>query len=196
MKKMIALLLALVTVFTFAACGNNANTAETTTEPKVEVPESALVVLETIWGKYADENKFFAAGGSYDEDETKNYMVDGAPGKYDLANEGMTTSLMVPADQVANVTDAASLMNGMMANYFTGGAFRVADAAAFADAMHTSIGAAQWICGQPEQMLIAVVGGEYVVAAYGLADNISVFSAALSAAYPDSEVKYNEAITG
>ncbi|MBO5869025.1 MAG: hypothetical protein J6Q54_08960 [Oscillospiraceae bacterium] len=196
MKKIIALLLALATVFAFAACGNNASTTPTTTEAKVEVPESALVILETVWNSYAEEEKFFAMGGSYDEDETKNNMVDGAPGKYDLANEGMTTSLMAPADQLANITDAASLMNGMMANHFTGAAFRVTDAAAFAEAMHTSIASAQWICGQPEKLLVVIVGGEYVVAAFGLADQLDNFASKLSAAYPDAEVKYNEAIAG
>lgn len=194
MKKMIALLLALATVFAFAACGNNASGTPTTTEAKVEVPESALVILETVWNSYAEDEKFFAMGGSYDEDETKSNLVDGAPGKYDLANEGMTTQLMAPADQLANITDAASLMNGMMANHFTGAAFRVSDAAAFAEAMHASIGAAQWLCGQPEKMIIAIVGGEYVVAAFGLANNIDTFASKLSAAYPDAEVKYNEAI--
>jgi len=195
MKKIIAMLLALATVFAFAACGNNANTAGTT-EAKVDVPESALVILETVWNSYAEEEKFFAMGGSYDEDETKNNMVDGAPGKYDLANEGMTTTLMAPADQLANITDAASLMNGMMANHFTGAAFRVTDAAAFAEAMHTSIASAQWICGMPEKMIVVIVGGEYVVAAFGLATNIDTFASKLSAAYPGAEVKYNEAIAG
>ena len=196
MKKIIAMLLALATVFAFAACGNNASTTPTTTEAKVEVPESALVILETVWNSYAEEEKFFAMGGSYDEDETKNNMVDGAPGKYDVANEGLTSQLMVPAEQAANITDAASLMNGMMANHFTGAAFRVADAAAFAETMHTAIASARWICGMPEKMIVVIVGGEYVVAAFGLANNIDTFASKLSAAYPDAEVKYNEAIAG
>ena len=190
MKKLIAILLALATVFAFAACGKSGN------ESKGDAPESALVLMETIWNSYAEEEKFFGVGGSYDEDESKNNMVDGAPGKYDLANEGMTTMLMAPADQLSNITDAASLVNGMMANHFTGAAFRVSNAAAFADAMKTSIANAQWICGQPEKMYIAIVGGEYVVAAFGLEANIDTFASKLTAAFPGAEVKYNETIAG
>jgi len=50
------------------------------------------------------------------------------------------------------------------------------------------------MCGFPEKMLIAVVGGEYVVVAYGLNDNVNPFETALTEAYPDTVVKYSEAI--
>lgn len=198
MKKLIAILLALTTAMSLAACGNNKDDAGTT-GAQMDVPESALVILETVWNSYGENDKFFVVGGSYDEDESKNNTVDNAPGKYDLQNEGMTTSLMVPADQLKNLTEAASLMNGMMANYFTCGVFRLAegaDAAAFVQAMQSSISSAQWLCGQPEKMLIAVIAGEYVLAAYGLTDNIDTFAGKLSAAYPGTEMRVNEAITG
>lgn len=198
MKKLIALLLALTTLLSLAACGKNKGDTNTT-GTQMEVPESALVILETVWNSYGENDKFFAVGGSYDEDESKNNTVDNAPGKYDLQNEGMTTSLMVPADQVQNLSEAASLMNGMMANHFTCGVFRMAEGAdvtAFVQAMQSSIHSAQWLCGQPEKMLIAVIADEYVLAAYGLADNLNTFAGKLSAAYPGTDVRVNEAING
>lgn len=184
MKKVLALVLALVMTFGLVACGGNDNT-------KVEVPENALVILETVWNSYAEEEKFFIMGG----DASEENMKDGAPGKFNVADEGMTYTLLVPADQVANVTDAASMVHAMMLNNFTCGAFRVSgDAKAFGDAMYTAISTNQWMCGMPEQLLIAVVGGEYVVAAFGLADLMSTFESKLTAAYPGTEIVKSEAI--
>lgn len=47
MKKLLALLLVLVTVMSFAACGGNDNAAETTTEPTPEETTTEPVVEET-----------------------------------------------------------------------------------------------------------------------------------------------------
>ena len=47
MKKLLALLLVLVTVMSFAACGGNNNATETTTEPTVEETTTEPVVEET-----------------------------------------------------------------------------------------------------------------------------------------------------
>lgn len=210
MKKIIALLLALTVVLGLAACGSKAP-AETTpsteatteatndategTEEEIVVPEghAATKVLTAIWDEVEESKKFFAMGGDM------SAMVDNAPGNYSLTDEGINTVLYVPADQVEKIDQASSLMHGMMANHFTGGVFHVVnadDAAAFADAMKASFGSAQWICGQPEKLLIAVIDGEYVLAAFGLNDNIAAFEAALSTAYADAEIKYSEAIAG
>ena len=190
MKKIIAMLLVLTMAMGLVACGNNANTPATTTEAAVQGPASALELLETVWGSFADTEKFPTMGGD------ANNMVDGAPGKYDLADEGLTSVLLVPAEQVANVSEAASLVNAMMLNNFTCGAFRVTgDTKAFADAMNTAITTNRWMCGMPEKMLIAVVG-EYVVAAFGLESFMTTFQSKLTAAYPNAQFAYNAAITG
>ena len=52
------------------------------------------------------------------------------------------------------------------------------------------------MCGMPEKLIIAVVGGEYVVAGFGINDAVTPFEAAFTATYPDAEMKYNEAIEG
>lgn len=190
MKKLIALLLALTLVMGLVACGNNETGNETTTEAVVK-PASALEVLEKTWAAVAEDSKFFAMGGDM------NNMVDNAPGAYSLTDEGLTATLLVPADQIANIDEAASLVHGMMLNNFTFGAYHVTgDVAAFMEAMHTAISGNQWICGQPEKLIIAVVGGEYVVAGFGINDAVTPFETAFTATYPDAEMKYNEAIAG
>ena len=143
-----------------------------------------------IWNAIPDDNKFFAMGGDM------NHMTDGAAGVYDLADEGLTSTLLIPEDQIANVDEAASLVHAMMLNNFTCGAFHVTgDKAAFADAMHTAISSNQWICGMPEKMIIAVIG-DYVLACFGINDAVAPFETALGTVYADADVKYNEAIAG
>ena len=212
MKKIIAMLLALTVVLSLAACGNNTakdTTPETTTapvettegtvEPTEELIEDTMApaatngatdLINAIWNAVAEDKKFFAMGGDM------NNMANNAAGVYSLEDEGLGSILLVPADQVANIDEAASLVHGMNLNNFTCGAFHVTgDKAAFADAMHTAIANNQWICGMPEKMIIAVIG-EYVLVCFGINDAIAPFEAALGSVYADADVKYNEAIAG
>ena len=193
MKKIIAMLLAVMLVASLAACGDKPATATTpaTTEAKVEVPASALEILETVWGSYAEDEKFFVFGGNMGE----NAVMD-APGKFDLTDtDGLTYSLLVPEAQAANIDDAASLIHGMLSNNFTCGVYHVTgDVKAFAEAMKTAIMNNQWMCGMPEKVLVTVIGGEYVLVGYGIGDAINPFQAKLTAAYPAAEQLYFEDI--
>ena len=190
MKKIIAMLLVLTMAMGLVACGNNNGAESTTTAAAVEVPGTALEILETIWGSYAEDEKFFAMGGDM------NNMVDNAPGEYALDDEGITATLLVPEDQVALIDEAASLVHGMMLNNFTCGVYRIAgDANEFADAMYKAISENRWMCGMPEQMIVAVIGGEYVLASFGISDVMGNFEDKLVAAYPQAVLKYNQAIT-
>ena len=172
MKKILALILAMIMMLSFAACGNTAT--EETTETEVTVG-SALEILETVWGEFGEDEKFFTMGGDYDN------MVDGAPGTVTNADY-IAGVLLVPAG--TEVLEAAGLVHGMNLNSFTAGAFKVADAAAFAETMHEAIASNQWMCGFPDKMVIATIGGEYVVAAFGVNDAINPFEEKLAAAYP------------
>ena len=189
MKKIIAMLLAVMLVASMAACGGNTATTPATTEAKEPVPASALEILETVWGSYADDEKFFVFGGNMGE----NAVMDG-PGKFDLTDtDGLTYTLLVPEAEAANIDDAASLIHGMLANNFTCGVFHVTgDVKAFAEAMKTAVTGNRWMCGMPEKLLISVVGGEYVLMAYGIGDAINPFEATLAAAYPAAEQLYFE----
>ena len=203
MKKLIALLLAMVLVMGLVACGNktpdtpvvddkpvdDTPATDAPTDPVVTGPASALELLETVWALYGDDEKFPVFGGDGIN------MVDGAPGAY-TDMEAQHSQLLVPADQQANDAEIASLFHGMMLNNFSCGAFKLAegvDAAAFADTMYTAVTGNQWMCGFPEKVMIAVVG-DCVVMVFGLNDAVNPFEAKLVEAYPDAEVKYSEAL--
>lgn len=251
MKKLTALLLALVLVMGLAACGNtpatnnapaangsNNSTTGTTngtegtdgtegttaatldgdngletipgvtdeyldleeenpTEPEetipVQEPNAATEIYTNIWNKVPEDNRFFAMGGDF------SAPVDGAPGNYALDNEGLEFELYVPADQITQVDAISRLMHAMMANNYTGAVYHLTDAAnaeSFADAMHEALGSAQWICGQPEKMLIAIIEAEYVLVVFGINDAVNPTETALTAAYPTATIVYNEAIAG
>lgn len=193
MKKIIAMLLVLTMAVGLVACSNNTETPESTPETTVApvvFDETAVEVLTTIWNGVAEDKKFFAMGGDM------NNMVDNAPGKYDLADEGMTATLLVPQEQIANISDAASLVHGMNLNNFTCGAYKVSgDVTAFTAAMHTAISNNRWMCGMPEKLVIAVIG-EFVVVVFGINDAVEPFVTSMTTAYPQAELDYNEAITG
>ena len=54
MKNLIAMLLVMTMALGLVACGNKTNTPATTTEAVV-LPGSALELLETVWGSYAED---------------------------------------------------------------------------------------------------------------------------------------------
>ena len=198
MKKLIALLMALTMVAMMAACstGNNETPAtdatETTEAVNVPTVGSALEVLETIWNAYGDDEKFAVIGGNIEN------AVDGAPGNYDLAYaENLTYNLLVPAELIANIDDAASMIHMMNANNFTSGVVHLTegtDVAAFTEAMHTAISTNPWICGFPEKMIVAVIDGSYVLISFGVNDAMNPFEAHLDATYPGLETVASENI--
>lgn len=158
MKKMISLLLALIMVVgVFAGCSDSKKPG------KVEGPETALVLLETVWGLYAEEEKFPVMGGD-------TFTMD-APGAVTMGGEeNPLWNLYVPEDQLANITDAATMIHAMNGNTFTCGAMKLADGAdveAFAQAMRDAIMSTHWMCGFPEKLIVANIGS-YVVVAFGL----------------------------
>lgn len=191
MKKLFALLLAMAMVLSLAACASSTDKNDANKE-NVNVPASALEVLQNIWNDYSDDEKFAVIGGNMES------PVDGAPGNYDMAYaENMTYNLLIPADQLKNITEAASMIHMMNANNFTAGVFHLAEgvsAADFAAAMQNAVQSNQWICGFPETLVIAAIGGEYVLVSFGVNDAMGPFQTHLSAAYPDAEILYNEAI--
>ena len=193
MKKLMALILSAVMVLTlFAGCaGNNTNTES---NDNAQVPGSALEILQNIWAGYAEDDKFAIMGGN-----PESMNMEG-PGLWDPAYaEGMAYSLLIPDEYVASVTEAASMIHMMNANTFTCGVMHLAegtDVAAFTAAMEQKIQTNPWMCGFPEKLIIAVIGGEYVLTAFGVNDAMNPFEGYLNAAYADAEIAYNEDIAG
>ena len=192
MKKFVSVILALTLVLSLAACGSKTAQETETTAPAQELPASALEILETVWAGYAEEEKFPVIGGSMAA------PVDNAPGSFDLADENISYMLLVPTEQLANITEAASMIHMMNANTFTCAAFQLAEgvtAADFGAAMKDAVLSNQWMCGFPDSLLIRAFGDRYVVMAFGVNDAMTPFESHLSAAYPGMETIASETIS-
>ena len=190
MKKLIAMIMALAMMLTmFAGCGKE-KPAETV--PAQELPASALEILETVWAKYADDEKFAIVGGNIEAG-----IMD-APGSYDMAYaENMTYNLLIPAEQLSNITEAASMIHMMNANTFTCGVFRLAEGVAAADfgaAMQAAVQGNMWMCGFPETLLIKNIGDAYVLVAFGVNDAMGPFTTHFNAVYPAAVTLVDEPI--
>ncbi len=174
-------------------------TPEVTPEvaPEAEAPAApasngALDILNAIWGSYSDDEKFSIYGGNMED------AVMDAPGAYNMAYaEGMTFNLLVPAEQIANVAEAASMIHMMNANTFTCGVFRLADgvaAADFAAAMEAAVMGNMWMCGFPETLVIADIDGAHVLVAFGVNDAMNPFQTHLAEVYAGASILYNQPI--
>lgn len=223
MKKIIALLLVLVMVMAMAACGNETenkvdngenNQVETNQpetnegegeENKEEVPATngALVILETIWNSYAEDEKFFINGGDTQGhiekmEADENYQPPMAPGVYNLEYaEDLSGAFVIPADDVANADEAATMTHGMNANNFSCAALHLkdgTDVAAFAENVKTAMKSNQWICGQPETLLVVSFGDGYVLVAFGVNDAMGPFETKLTGAYESAEILVKESL--
>ncbi len=170
MKKMTMLLMAVMMLVT-TGCGGKQN------GPGQGGGESqyadALEVLSGVVKVYSENELFAMYGGDQD-----NAVMD-APGKFDITKtEELESVLGLPRDQAANIEDAASMVHMMNANTFTGAAYRLkegTDMNGFADAAKSAILGKQWICGQPDTLVIINVDGRYVITAYGEAGIMEIF---------------------
>ena len=218
MKRTVAILLAaLMTMLPLTGCrmGGNTDTTGTTqpsteatqpsteaTQPSTEATQpstedtlgtgasSGAQILSAIWGAYADEERFAAYGG------TVEHSVADAPGDLDMNNtEELTTKYLLPVEQLSKVKSAASLVHMMNSNIFTGVVFEVdGDVKELADAIRQNVQKTQWICGQPDQLLMAQVE-EHLLMAFGSKDAMDVFRTKLSQVHSGTSVLYDEAIT-
>ena len=196
MKKILAMVLAVMMVLSMAACSNNNDTtnttaAPTTTAPAVVAPADSLEIMNNIWALYTDpETTPYVIGGSLNEEYVP--AGDGVPGTYDSAKlDELTGILYIPEAEIANIDGAATAMHAMMANNFTAGAVHcTGDVAAFANTMVEALKNNQWICGQPDTLVVATIG-EYVVIAFGVNDIIAPFYTTLTTAYADAQIVEN-----
>lgn len=199
MKRILAVIMAVMLVLSLAACGGaktetkTEDTENTATEAK---HYAALDVLNTVWAAYPEDQKFPVAGGDFSE-ENANWE---GPGKHSIEGEDNTANLIAsyqfPESELSKINDAATVMHAMLANNFCCGAYNVTkaeDVAVVADALKANIEGAQWICGQPEGYVVVTLG-DCVIAYYGLGDVITNFTEALTTAYPDAVVVCNETI--
>ena len=191
MKKLTAIILSLAVVLVlFAACGGNTDNGDAGASSYAD----ATAVLNAVWATYAeepDDNKFPIGGG-----DSANMTMD-APGKFDIAAaEELDVTLALPASQVANIEDAASMMHMMMANNFTGAAYKLkegTDVAAFAKDYQDGLNSRQWMCGFPEKFVV-IKTGNFVVTAFGNGQIIELFKTKAMGALENAELVLEGAI--
>ncbi len=149
-------------------------------------------ILQKIWDSYGEDERFSVYGGRVE------MAVNDGPGDLDMtAAEELTTRYLLPQDQVAAVTEGASLVHLMNNNIFTAVVFRLKDGGkgkALADAWKKAIQDNQWICGQPDRLLLVQVDDSHILMSFGSQDLMPAFEEKLKSAYPDSKVLHEEAI--
>lgn len=185
MKKIMAIVCAVVMALTCAACGGTGNNGSSAETEKAEIA-SCEDLLNQVWNTFAEDEKFAAMGGDM------NNTVDGAAGNFDLADtENLIYMLHIPEENIAQMDEAASLIHMMNANTFTGAAFHLEnsdDVDVFVESLKENIMGTQWMCGFPDTLNIFVVNGEYVVSAFGNADIMENFKTKLNEVFGDSAV--------
>jgi len=180
MKKAKMLLLAAIMIVAVTGCGGKQEgNGEGSGGGESKYAQSVEVLNEVV--KVYGEDELFAMYGGNQE----NAVMD-APGSFDISKtQELEYTLGFPLDQLDKVEDAASMVHMMNANTFTGAVYHLKegeDMDAFAEAVKSCILAKQWVCGQPETLVVINVDGRYVITAYGVAELIEVFKGhALSA---------------
>lgn len=194
MKRFFLLCLTGFMMISILACGNQTNhpTNESTEQTTNSIPD-AVSLLTTVWNSYQEEEKFSVMGGDFSEE---NQNMNG-PGTYGLEDgAALDSTLGFPADSIAKIDDAASLVHMMNANTFTCGAFHVIDSNnldSTAASIKENILNRQWLCGFPDKLVIASVDN-YIVSMFGDTQLIDTFKQKLTTAYSSVEIICEEAI--
>ncbi len=188
MKRTAMSLLVIMMIFMLSGCGNGGGGAETNQKPGESEGTQyaqALDVLNEIRQAYEEEDLFSIYGG-----DQENAVMD-APGKFDISKtEELGITLGLPEDLWDDIDDAASMVHMMNANTFTGAVYHLKDGTDindFADTVKSNIMGMQWICGQPDTLIIMEVKGNYVITAYGNAEIIETFKNNALSALEDSQ---------
>ena len=155
-------------------------------EGKGSAYATALEALEAVAGAYTQEDQFAMYGGD------QEHAVMDAPGSFDISKtEELEATLGLPADLADQLEDAASMVHMMNGNVFTGAAYRLKDNAdknAFAQAVQSALLKKQWLCGQPDTLVVLETDGTYVITAYGEAGVMETFRSYAQSVFQDVKV--------
>lgn len=172
-KKRAVLFMAAVLLTVLSGCGKTQGGNGTGQGSGESEYADSLEVLNTVVKVYGEDELFAMYGG-----DQANAVMD-APGKFDISKtDELDFTLGLPQEQFSSLEDAASMVHMMNANTFTGAVYRLKDGTdmdAFADAVKSNLLARQWVCGQPDTILIINVDGRYVITAFGVAEMIEIF---------------------
>lgn len=175
MKKIYALLLAMLLAASVTACGGGQ--AEEAVQDDI-AGKKAVDILNDVWAAFGEEEAFAVTGGDYDN------MVENQAGTADAANAETLDQLFgFPAASADKIDDAASLIHMMNQNTFTASAYHVTDASELENLsaeMKENVLNRQWMCGFPDELVIYSVGTNYMVAAFGSTQNVENFETHLT----------------
>lgn len=173
MKKGTGLFLAVIMVLALAGCVGGQQASESKEEPDASEYAQALDVLTAVTDAYAENELFSCYGGD------PEHAVMDAPGVYDIQKkEGLNAELGLPESEYDKIDDAASIVHMMNANTFTGAVYHLKDSAdmdGFSEMLEEAILARQWVCGQPDMLIMIRAGDSYVIAAFGEAELVETF---------------------
>lgn len=186
MKKVAILLLSAMMILMISGCGGKQNDSQGGQETGESQYAEALDVLNAVVMAYGEDELFSMYGGNQE-----NAVMD-APGKFDISKtEELENVYGFPSSLSSDIEDAATMVHMMNANTFTGAVYRLkegTDLNAFADSLKSSILARQWICGQPDSLVIINVDGRYVITAFGIAENMENLKTNAQAALSGAQV--------
>lgn len=186
MKKMMILCLLVMSIGALSGCGGKKNDTQDNQGNGESQYGEALEVMDAVVKAYGEDELFSMYGGNQE-----NAVMD-APGKFDISkSEELENVYGLPADRSSDIEDAATMVHLMNANTFTGAVYRLkegVDMNDFADSVKSCILAKQWICGQPDELLIINVDGRYVITAFGVAEIMESFKTNVQAALGGAQV--------
>ncbi len=192
MKKVTILFLSAMILFLLTGCGK-ADTTEESKGSEESQYAQALDILNEVIKVYSEDEMFAIYGG-----DQENAVMD-APGKFDISKtEELKLTLGLPDELTDDIDDAASMVHMMNANTFTGAVYHLkgdTDKNTFADSVKDNILATQWICGQPDTLVIIDVDSNYVITAYGEAEIIETFKNHALSALDGSQVMTETPLT-
>lgn len=163
-----------------------------TSEPDNATDSEAVSILSQIWDQFGEDERFATYGGTVEN------AVDNAPGALDLTyTEELMTKYLMPQQHLDKISEGASLVHMMNSNIFTSAVFRFTDAGeveTIAEDLYQNILNAQWICGSPDRLIIATVGEDALLMAFGSSDAMTMFQQKLAAAHADAKILQDTSI--
>lgn len=153
----------------------------------------AARLLEMIWSQYEDTERFSVYGGLPEQ------PVLDAPGDLDM--ELVTQwayRYRFPTAHLKSVGHGASMTHLMNENLLTLTVFHVQQPEKIqqlAEDWRWELQHSNWASSRPDRLLLSQVEGEYLLMAYGSHEYVKLLQKKTTAAFPESRILYQEAIT-
>ena len=183
-RKIVLLLFVLWIVSNCVACGsaqtnNKEEHSQVTESEEIKIVDATDILLK-VWMEF-DASNLDVMGGHYSD------PAMGAPAKYDLSQTvDLVQMYCVPEIQIAEIDDAATLIDLYNAARFTASAFHlknVENQQNFIEEMQSQMNQNEWHGEVPEKFLVVGITDEYVVAVYGREELVTEFEKILKNFY-------------